>query len=70
MFAGDIEGNLIAFDARDGKVLWHFETGSALYASPMTYSLNGRQYVAIASGQALVSFVLPRRVFEKKEAGR
>jgi alcohol dehydrogenase (cytochrome c) len=61
VFAGDIEGNLIAFDARSGKVLWHFETGSAIYASPMTYSLDGRQYVAIASGQALISFALPKR---------
>jgi alcohol dehydrogenase (cytochrome c) len=50
--------------------LWHFETGSALYASPMTYSLNGRQYVAIASGQALISFALPQRVFEKERSGR
>jgi len=70
VFAGDIEGNLIAFDAREGKVLWHFETGSALYASPMTYSLNGRQYVAVVSGQALVSFALPQGAFEKKKSGR
>jgi alcohol dehydrogenase (cytochrome c) len=70
VFAGDIEGNLIAFDAGNGKVLWHFQTGSSLYASPVTYSLDGRQYVAIASGQALVTFALPERDLEKgKSAG-
>ena len=70
VFAGDIEGNLIAFDAHTGKALWHFETGSALYASPMTYSLNGRQYVAIASGQALVTFALPQRNGDEARSGK
>jgi alcohol dehydrogenase (cytochrome c) len=69
VFAGDIEGNLIAFDAGSGKLLWHFQTGSALYASPMTYSLDGRQYVAIASGQALISFALPRRDLARAKGG-
>ncbi|HYL10106.1 MAG TPA: PQQ-dependent dehydrogenase, methanol/ethanol family [Candidatus Acidoferrales bacterium] len=59
VFAGDIEGNLIAFDARTGKALWHFQTGSAIYASPMTFSVDGRQYVAIAAGNALLTFALP-----------
>ncbi|MBZ5541397.1 MAG: PQQ-dependent dehydrogenase, methanol/ethanol family [Acidobacteriia bacterium] len=59
VFAGDVEGNLIAFDARAGKMLWHFPTGAALYASPMTYSVDGKQYVAIAAGSALLTFALP-----------
>jgi len=59
VFAGDVEGNLIAFDARSGKVVWHFPTGAALYASPMTYSVDGKQYVAIAAGSALLAFALP-----------
>jgi alcohol dehydrogenase (cytochrome c) len=60
VFAGDMEGYLIAFDARTGKALWHFETGSAIYSSPMTFAVDGRQYVAIASGGALFAFALPR----------
>jgi alcohol dehydrogenase (cytochrome c) len=59
-FAGTMEGNLIAFDARTGKALWHFQTGSAIYSSPITFSANGKQYIAIASGGALFAFALPR----------
>jgi alcohol dehydrogenase (cytochrome c) len=59
VFAGDMEGYLIAFDARTGKELWHFQTGAALYASPITFSINGKQYVSIASGNALLAFALP-----------
>jgi alcohol dehydrogenase (cytochrome c) len=59
VFAGDMEGYVIAFDAQTGKDLWHFETGSPITASPMTYAVDGRQYVAIASGGVLLSFELP-----------
>ncbi len=59
VFSGDMEGYLIAFDARNGRDLWHFETGAPVTASPMTYAVDGRQYVAIVSGGALLSFALP-----------
>ena len=59
VFAGDTDGNFIAFDARTGKDLWHFQTGSAIFASPMTYALDGRQYIVIPSGAALFAFALP-----------
>ena len=59
VFSGDMEGYLIAFDARTGKDLWHFETGAAIYDSPMTYAVGSKQYVVIASGGALFSFALP-----------
>ena len=59
VFSGDAGGNLVAFDAHSGKALWHFSTGSAIYASPVTYSVAGKQYVAIAAGNALLSFALP-----------
>jgi alcohol dehydrogenase (cytochrome c) len=59
VFAGDMEGNLIALDARTGQHLWHFQTGSAIIASPIAYAVNGRQYVAIPSGSALFAFALP-----------
>ena len=58
VFAGDMEGYLIAVDAQAGKELWHFQTGSPLFASPMTYSLDGMQYVTIPSGSALFTFAL------------
>jgi len=59
VFAGDMEGNLIALDGRTGQHLWHFQTGSAIIASPISYAVNGRQYVVIPSGSALFAFALP-----------
>ena len=59
VFAGDSDGNFIALDARTGKDLWHFQTGSPIFASPMTYAIGGRQYIVIPSGTALFAFALP-----------
>ncbi len=50
VFTGDAEGNLIAFNAKDGNVLWKFQTGSGIHAPPITYKIGGKQYIAIASG--------------------
>jgi alcohol dehydrogenase (cytochrome c) len=62
VFSGDQEGNFIAFDAASGKQLWHYQTGTSIWgAAPMTYMLDGRQQVLIASGAALLSFALPAR---------
>jgi alcohol dehydrogenase (cytochrome c) len=46
-------------DAQTGRTLWRFETGQPPKASPMTYMVNGRQYVAIAAGSNVLSFALP-----------
>jgi alcohol dehydrogenase (cytochrome c) len=58
VFAGDAEGYLIAFDARTGKVLWRFQTGGPVWASPISYALDGRQYIAVAAGQTMLTFAL------------
>ena len=58
VFAGS-SGNFMAFDARTGKNLWHYQTGSALYAGAVTYMLDGRQYVLMPSGTTLTAFALP-----------
>ncbi len=50
VFTGDALGFFIALDAKTGKVLWKFQTGSAINAPPITYELDGKQYVAILSG--------------------
>jgi len=50
VFAGEPTGELDAFDARTGDLLWQFRTGSGIHASPITYSVNGVQYVAVATG--------------------
>jgi alcohol dehydrogenase (cytochrome c) len=59
IFAGDEDGYLMAFDAATGKNLWKFNTGTRLVSAPITYQLNGRQYVTMPSGGALLTFALP-----------
>jgi alcohol dehydrogenase (cytochrome c) len=50
LFTGDQRGRALAFDAKTGKELWKFQTGSGINASPITYELDGKQYVAVLSG--------------------
>jgi alcohol dehydrogenase (cytochrome c) len=59
VFTGDAEGNFIAFDAAAGKPLWHFQMGGAVYAAPMAFAVDGKEYVAIAAGSAVYAFGLP-----------
>jgi PQQ-dependent dehydrogenase (methanol/ethanol family) len=59
VFFGESSGGFAAVDARTGKYLWHFETNHFIKASPMTYAVDGRQYVAIAAGGNILSFALP-----------
>jgi len=61
VFAATSEGNLLGLDARTGKSLWHFQTGGLIMASPMSYSVDGTQFIAIAAGNTLYSFALPER---------
>jgi alcohol dehydrogenase (cytochrome c) len=59
VFAGEYQGHFTALDARNGKPLWHFNTGDLIWASPMSYTVNGKQYVAITAGTNVVAFGLP-----------
>jgi PQQ-dependent dehydrogenase (methanol/ethanol family) len=59
LFFGESSGGFAAVDAATGKYLWHFETNHAMKASPMTYMVNGKQYIEIASGSNVMSFALP-----------
>ena len=52
-FHGDIKGWFKALDTKTGKTLWKFNTGSGITAAPMTYTLDGKQYVAVVSGRTL-----------------
>jgi outer membrane protein assembly factor BamB len=58
LFYGDSAGNLVALDARSGKNVWHFQTGSAITAPPVTYEFEGKQYVSVASGNLVLTFGL------------
>jgi alcohol dehydrogenase (cytochrome c) len=59
VFFGDDAGSVEAVDARTGSALWHFNTGQAMHASPMTYGADGIQYVVVAGGSDVFSFSLP-----------
>ena len=45
--------------AKSGQHLWHFQTGGNVAASPMSYAVDGRQYVAVSAGNTLYAFTLP-----------
>jgi alcohol dehydrogenase (cytochrome c) len=58
VFSGSNEGNFFALDASSGQSLWSFQTGGHIGAAPITFTVNGSQHVAIASGNALYVFAL------------
>lgn len=60
VFGGGKDGNFVALEARSGELLWKASLGGQVNAGPMTYAVNGRQYVAVAAGNALFTFALPR----------
>ncbi len=66
VFFGESSGGFAAVDAATGKYLWHFETNHAMKASPMTYAIDGTQYVAIASGANILTFALPEKPANEK----
>jgi alcohol dehydrogenase (cytochrome c) len=59
VFFGDTSQALEAVDTTSGKPLWYFTMGQTIHASPMSYSILGKQYVAIAAGNDIFSFALP-----------
>lgn len=60
LFTGDPKNNLIAYRAADGKVLWHTHLLSTVSNGPITYELDGHQYLLVGAGDTFYSFVLPK----------
>ncbi|HTP93630.1 MAG TPA: PQQ-binding-like beta-propeller repeat protein [Xanthobacteraceae bacterium] len=50
VFAGEANGWFKAYDARNGKILWKFQAGAGVNAPPSSYTVGGKQYVAVAAG--------------------
>ena len=50
LFAGDVDRYFTAYDQSNGKVLWRTRLNAAAESSPVTYAVNGRQYVAVVTG--------------------
>lgn len=59
VFGGGKDGYFVALNARTGELLWKASVGGQVNAGPMTYAVNGKQYVAITAGTALFTFALP-----------
>jgi glucose dehydrogenase len=59
VITGGREGYLQILDARTGKLLWKTNLGAQMLNNPITYAVNGRQYVAAIAGLSLFVFALP-----------
>jgi outer membrane protein assembly factor BamB len=59
VFAGGRDGQFVALDARNGKLLWQTMLGRSVAAGPMTYTVNGKQYVSITATSTVFTFALP-----------
>lgn len=58
LFTGSREGYFAALDAKTGTVLWKVTVGGEIAMGPITYQVNGKQYVAFSAGSSLFSFAL------------
>jgi alcohol dehydrogenase (cytochrome c) len=59
VFGGSEEGNMLALDADTGKLLWDMQLGGAVRGIPISFSVDGKQYVAIGAGYTLFVLALP-----------
>jgi len=60
LFAGDGSGNLVALDPETGTPLWHANLGNSVTNGPITYELDGKQYLVVGAGDTLFGFVMLR----------
>ena len=58
VFSGGKEGYFFALDARNGELLWKIALGGQVNSGPMSYSVNGKQYITVAAGNSLFAFAL------------
>ena len=69
VFGGDGNGRFKALDQDTGEVLWEINIGSPVTGFPMTYAVDGRQYVAVSTGRSLNTGVLNRLTGVTPSAG-
>jgi alcohol dehydrogenase (cytochrome c) len=65
-FSGDAQGNVIAFRTSDGSTLWHAGEGAGMQSSPISYELDGRQYIVTSAGGVMFAWALPESMVEGK----
>ncbi len=61
LFGGD-QSRFFALDAQSGRLLWSVETGGIIMAAPVTYELDGEQFVTVSAGRSVLTFALPKTV--------
>jgi glucose dehydrogenase len=59
IFYADPNGAFCAADEKTGKILWHYDTNVGMKGPPMTYAVDGVQYVSVTAGSTLLTFALP-----------
>jgi alcohol dehydrogenase (cytochrome c) len=67
-FTGDSDGNVLALDSSDGKTLWHAGMGRSVGNPPISYMLDGRQYILTGAGGVLFAWALPEGATSEKPA--
>jgi len=70
VFTGDPEGNFFALDARNGNKLWTFQTGAGHRGSAVSYSVNGRQYIATPTGWGTITGPMTSALFPEGDTWR
>ena len=69
-FTGDTHGNVLALETSTGKTLWHVGSGARIETSPITYELDGRQYVVTSAGSMVFAWALPESAVPAVSASR
>ena len=59
VFSGSVDGYFFALDAVSGQELWHMNVGRMVHSAPISFAVDGRQYVTIAAGNVVFTFGLP-----------
>ena len=67
-FTGDAPGNFLALDTSTGKTLWHAGSGARIGSSPISYELDGRQYLLTSSGSVLFAWARPEGAVTPKHS--
>jgi plastocyanin len=60
MFVGQPDGFLLGLDIKDGQELWRFQTGAGVHSSPISYEIDGEQYIAVFAGGSRIPYNSPR----------
>ena len=58
VFSGGVDGYFYALDAVSGRELWHIQLGSRVHSAPMSFAVDGQQYITVAAGNVVYTFGL------------